>query len=211
MMDDGSWKEFETKVTRIVVEGRSVRERIADAVGAAIAGGKSVAHDVTQVIDRTAKAAASGARQATEASRGGVLREVVHGVGDGLSRSALAAKLAVSEGAKRGYRFAREDIDRLAREFGGAGSRVIDSFVDAVANAGDELAGQLEAVREHAQRTRDQIEPGLRSAVDAVRQDPLGLATDTARAGAGAARRATGELFDALGGLLGKAAERLRK
>jgi hypothetical protein len=209
--DEERQRELEQRIARIVAGGLAVRDGVADAVSAALAGGRSAWNGLGGTLGRIARGAAVGARQVTRESQRGVLRAVVDGVGDGLGRTALATRLAVEEAGRRGEAFARQDLERLARDLGEAGRQFGTAFGRSLTEAGDELAGQWDGLRDHAERTFDQVEPGLRQALGAVAGDPLGLAVDTAKATAAGARRAAGELLDAVSGLLGEAGSRLRR
>ena len=209
-MDDEQ-RGLEALIAAIAADGRAVRQRVGDAVAAAVAQTRSAANGIEEVVRRAANGGVQGAMRASDAAPRQVLRAVVDGVGDGIARAALAARLAFDEARSRGAGFAKRDLQQLAEGFGDAGRTLVAAFGSAAAQAGDERSEQAAGLREHVETTRRQIEPGLRRALDAVTGDPLGLAADAIDAGRSGARAAVGELFDALSGMLAEASKRLQR
>ncbi len=200
--------DFEKDVERIVEEGREIRERVAARVAEAVTRIGGAFASLAQIGAATVQGALEGARGAPERER--ILKDVVDGLGDGVSRAALAARLACDEALGRGRSFATDDLERLRRELGGAGHQVAEAVGRTVGAAGDEVAEQADALRGHTKRAFETVAPAIRAAVDAARDDPKGLARDASHASTQAARQAAGALFAAIGGFLGRTGDRLR-
>jgi hypothetical protein len=144
--------------------------------------------------------------RAQPAAADGPLREVIAGIGDGLATAALATRLAIEEAGRRGERFAKEDLARVAGELEsaarGIGTGVAQAVTGTVSVSKDLLV--------HATTTVARIRPGLQQALDAVLDQPADTAREAAGESARAVRRSAGALFSALGDLLQTAGQRLR-
>jgi hypothetical protein len=71
--------------------------------------------------------------------------------------------------------------------------------------------GQVAAAREHAERVVERLGPALTQALDAVRQHPVAFIREGLEAGASAGQCAAGSLFQALGRMLQRAGDELRR
>lgn len=202
--------DLQSAIADTVALGRDVRKRVANLVDGAARGSRGAAHGLRDVATAVARGAADGARRATRSSDRGVLRDVVDGLGDGIARTALAAKLAVDEAGGRGRKFARQDLDRLTDDLAGAANSVRAAFADAFTAARETVAGEAEDLRRHVALAAAMFAPTVQSTLDTIRRDPSGFAADAARAGAEAARQGAGALFEAIAGFMDRAAQRLR-
>lgn len=147
----------------------------------------------------------TAARDAAPPAAHGPLRQFVDGIGDGLGAAALALKLSVEEAARRGERFASEDLSRMHRDLG----TVLREFEQTV---GKSLHGAWTTADEllaHAKATVQRMQPGLQAALTALQDQPGELLREATASGARSVRRAAGALFTALGERLRAAGERL--
>ncbi len=202
--------QIKQRTEELVKRGGDLRAEVSrlvsdasDKVSAATGGMRSL---VKAVLD----GAASGARAAVPAESEPVLRAVVDGIADGLSKSAQALRLTLEESTANGTRFAKEDLGKAADDFRDLGSSVMD-LVSAVASAfGGHVKEQARTLAQHARQTVESALPPLESALHAAQQEPVKLGKETLNAGAGAVRQAAGVLFAELGRHLQKAGEKLR-
>jgi hypothetical protein len=192
-----SWLRREAAA--IARRGTDVRKGLGGIVAAASQHSQSIAGGLAELA-RTAMEGATSALGGTAAGRReSTLREVVDGIGDGLATAAQAVELTLREAAAGSTAFARQEIDRVATEFGALGSMFADAVVAGLAGTGAHAAAQAKALRDHAAATLQRTGPSLQAAAAAARRDPLGLADQGATAAAAAARGAAGALVEALG------------
>lgn len=202
-MDTQDW--CEDQAGAIVRSGQRVRHRIAALVAAASQRAHRVADGLVELSRATMAGASRAVATALPAARDSTLRQVVDGLGDGLATAAQAAELTLREVGGKSVRYAREDLEHLAGSFRGASSRFVDGVVAGACQVGESANQAASALRDHASITLRRIEPSLAAAIRAAGDDPVGLARETATAGAAAARGAAGVLFT----MLGKQLERL--
>jgi hypothetical protein len=196
-MDPWAW--LQERAEAIVRRGRDVRQEIANVVAAAVRQAHGVADGFAGLLRATVAGAARAVENELPADGAGVLRQVVDGVGDGLSTAAHAAELTLREATTGAAAFARADLERLASDFGSLSHGFVDSVAKTVTGAGGRLGAEVAALRAHAAVTLRRIEPSLAAAVAAARRDPLGLGREALAAGAAAVRGAAGALFTAIG------------
>jgi hypothetical protein len=201
-------QELERDVAKIVEGGAEIREKVATRTAEAMTRIGRGFQGLAGVATAALRGAIDGARGAEP--RAETLREVVDGIGDGVSRAALAARLAFDEALGRGRQFAMQDLDVLRSELSEARRHVTDAVGRAFAAAGDSATEEIDALRGHASRAVESVGPALQAALDAAQTDPSGLARGAAQASVGGAREAVGSLFAALGGYLRRAGDELR-
>ena len=142
---------------------------------------------------------------------GGSFRQVIDGLGDGLSTAATSARLALEEARSKGQRFAAEDLNRIKRDLGNLTSLYAQTLSEALARVRSEVSSELGDLKTHADRAKDQVVPSVQSALDAVVADPIGVGKESVQASLTASRHAAGSLFTAIGKLLQQAGQRLSK
>lgn len=155
--------------------------------------------------------AVAGARLAVPARPAGVLREVIAGLADGFCISAKALELTLEEARSQGARFAREDLDKAAKDLRDVGDRFTAAVSHATMRLRGQLGTQLAMLGSHAQNTIAHAKPALETAIAAASEQPVQLGMQAARAGAGAAREVAGVLFSELGRRLEEAGKHLRQ
>jgi len=193
----------------IVTQGQDVRARISRLFTQTAAK----VHLDREGLIGMARSILTGAAQAADRAvghdPGSVLRQVVDGLGDGLSAAALACRLTFEEAQAQGRSFAAEDLAKMRTDL----KTVAEMFVDTVANTGVKFqslaAGQLHALRAHAEKAKDRILPGITSALVAAGEHPVQFTSESAKAGLDVSRQALGGLFAAVGRRLQQAGERL--
>ncbi|HEX6813177.1 MAG TPA: hypothetical protein VF384_16255 [Planctomycetota bacterium] len=194
-------KDIDASVLRALgtADVRAAFAKLTEAGARALHKGEQLVQFVHSVL--------GAAFRAQPAAADGPLREVITGVGDGLATAALAAHLAIEEAGRRGERFAKEDMARIAGELDAA----LRGFTTGVAKA---VTGSVSASKDllsHANATLDRIRPSLQQALDAVREQPARTAQEAAGESARVVRRGAGALFTAFGEQLKTAGKRLRR
>ena len=195
----------------LVKRGHNVREETSHLVSEATGKLHQTTDDLSKLVKAVADGATTGARQALPENQASVLTSVVQGLADGLTKSAEALKLTLEESSAKGTRFAKEDLGKFADEFRGLGIMLTDIISDTAQALGGHAKEQAQAWTEHARQTVQSVWPSLESALHAAQQEPVKLGTETVKAGAAAARQATGVLFAEFGQYLQKAGEQLRQ
>jgi hypothetical protein len=197
------------QVEGIVTEGQDVRKKVARLVAEAVERCCIDREGLIGMVRSTLDGANAAIQRAVPQDPGSTLRQVVDGLGDGLSSAALACRLAFEEAGTHGRTFATEDMAKLRTEL----KSLSDLFVDTVSNTLGRFrtlaAGQLGVLRSHAEQTRTRILPSLESALAAAREHPVQLAKESAGAGLNVSCQALGALFGAVGRRLTEAGQRL--
>ncbi len=201
-----------TAQTAEIVKSRTdVRGRLAETVSRAACHSQQSGEGLIAVVRSVIDGARDGVAAAVPADRDDVLRQVVDALGDGLSQAALAGQFALQEAAGASRQYAKEDLVRFRDDL----TTLRDLFAETV---GKELkacksltADQLSAARRHAERVAKHLGPALTTALKAVEQHPVVFAREGVQAGVSAAGSATGSLFQALGRLLQRAGDELRR
>ncbi|MBK8974376.1 MAG: hypothetical protein IPM29_00470 [Planctomycetes bacterium] len=210
--DDDFLRDLEERIARAVAEAMQsghadVRERVAREVAAAVAVAARTLADLDGVLRAATRGAARAAR---EAGGDAGLAAAVEGLGEGVERAALGAKLAFEEAASRGQAYAGDEWGRLLAELSELAQRFVDVLGRAAARAGDEVSGEVGDLRRHAERARADFEPRARKSLDALAALLRNAAARAKPPAVDAARRTAGTVFDLLGDAMKRAGERLR-
>lgn len=198
------------QVESIVAGGEDVRGKVktlvAEAATTAQKSGEGLVALAQAVIGGASDALNKGLSRVPAE---GTLNQVVDGLGDGLAQAMLAAKMAVEEARAQGKQFAAEDLHRVKEDLGSLTSLYVQTIADAAARTKTEAAAGLSGLREHAEHARERMMPAFKSALDALRQDPIGLGKESVQAGLAASQHAAGSLFSSMGRLLQEAGQKL--
>ncbi len=197
-------ENLETSVKEIVAAGRDVRARIRETWLDA-AGRASETGGISGLVRRAVDAAADGVRKSVPDDPASVLRQVIDGLGDGLSTAAHATRLALREAADQGRAFAADDVRRLEDDLGTVASMFTTTVADAAGRVSSLVSSQAKDLAEHARRTMSTVRPDLDAAVAAARKEPGRLVQESAEAGVEMTRRAAGSLLAAIGGFFAEA------
>jgi hypothetical protein len=138
-----------------------------------------------------------------------VLRQVIDGLGDGLSTAALATRLAMEEAKAERKRFAEEDLSRMTRDLRTIGDLFVDTVSQAASKVKSMTATELGALRRHSEQTKKRFLPSVSSALASITEQPLQFGKELIEAGVKMSQQALGSLFAAIGRQLEKAGQRL--
>lgn len=199
-----------TQAEQVVAGGTDVRQRLADVV-AQHAGESLNSGGLVALVRATIEGAREGFARSVPQNRDDALRQVVDGLGDGLSRAALAGQLALQEAAGSSRQFEKGDLTRLRDDLTAVRDLFAETIDQGLAAGKAFTTAQIAAARTHAERVAERLDPAVTQVLDAVRQHPLAFARESIRAGAGAGQCATGALFQALGRMFQRAGDELRQ
>lgn len=198
-----------SQAEQIVASGVDIRPRLSEVVSQA-----AVQSQPSSLLE-LARAVLDGAREGLEKSvpkdPDDVLRQVIDALGDGLSRTALAAQLAVQEAAGSSRQFAQEDLARLRDDLKAVQSLLGETVARALRSGKAMTTAQMHNAVTHAGRVSERLGPVFASVLAAVRQHPILLAREGFQAGLGAGQCAAGALFQSIGRMLQRAGDELRK
>jgi hypothetical protein len=196
---------------KIVASGREIRPRLRQVVAQAAEMSQQSGQGLAHLAEAVMEGAREGFEQSVPADRHDVLRQVVDALGDGFTQTALAARLAVEEAASTGRQFATEDLVRLRDDMKAINDLFAESVWRTLKRCGSLTATELSSLAAHVGRVGERMSPVIGSLLDAIRRDPILLGKESFQGGVRAGRHAVGALFDALGGMLERAGQRLRE
>ena len=194
----------------IVTTGTDIRPRLAEVV-TQNAGGSQQAGGLVGLLRSVADGAREGFARAVPHDRDDALRQVVDALGDGVSHTALAARLALQEAASTSLQYAGEDLARLRDDLTAVRDLFTETVDQGLATGKAMTAGQVAAARRHAERVANRLGPAVSQALDAIRHHPVGFAREGVQAGVNAGQCAAGALFQAIGGMLRRAGDQMRQ
>jgi hypothetical protein len=203
-------EELRERVRAAVEAGHNARERVAALVAAAAEDFLGRAEGLVALTHTVLDGAADAVKNAVPQDAENRLRQVVDGLGDGLSRAAVAAKLTLEEASGQGRRFARDELEKLQKDLRLLGEMFVETVRRGAAGAIAASSAQASLLKEHAARTLESVRPSLRAALDAARGQLASLASDAASASLAASRQAAGGLFTMLGRSMQRAGEKLK-
>jgi hypothetical protein len=197
------------QVEKIVASGENIRQRLAKVISEAACRcqetGEGFVELTKSVLDGAREAVAKSAPKDSDA----VLRQVVEALGDGLSQTALATRLAVDEAVSSSRRFAEKDVGRLRDDL----NTIRDLFAETVTHClqtGKALTEQqIASAKTHANRVAERMTPLVNEVVEVVKKNPAALAREGVQVGVAAGQGAAASLREAVSRSLKKAADEL--
>jgi len=202
-------QEAAAEARTIAAEGDNVRERIRKTFVEAVRGGKIELSKLGDVAEAMIKAGVDGVRDCVPEKQDGVLGEVVDGIGDGLSVSANATRLALQEARGRGETFAQEDLKRAVEDLRSLEQMLVETVSRVSKSVTSHASAQVKGLIEHAKSTGRQVRPNVENALAEAAKHPVKMAGETAVTAAKAVPRAAGMLLQSVSGLLQGAGELL--
>jgi hypothetical protein len=198
------------RAQEIASEAKDVRTRVRELVSRAAGDGRKTLRELGEDAREILRGATEGVGEVAREHRGEVLGEVIDGVSDGLTSAANATRLALEEAEGRGEQFAEEDLRRTMDDLRSLETMFVDTVRNLSTSARDSAWGEVKDAASHARRAGESMRPSIQSALEAATRHPVRLAGEAATAGAAVTRRATGSLFQAIGGLLQGAGDAIR-
>jgi hypothetical protein len=187
------------------------RPRLADAVAEAAGPAQEAGQGLVALVRAVLDGAREGLDRSVSKDPEDALRRVIDAVGDGLSRAALAGRLAVEEARGSCRQFAREDLARMGTDLKAVESLFAETVERGLCGCRSLTTTQVRNAVTHAGRVAERLTPVFATVLDAVRKHPVTLVGEGVQAGVSAGQGAAGALFQALGGLLKRAGDELRR
>jgi GGDEF domain-containing protein len=195
----------------IVANGTDIRPRLTSVFTQAAWQSQESGEGLVSLV----RAAIDGARQGLDKSvsndRDDVLRQVVDALGDGLSQTALAGRLAIQEAVTTSRQYTGEDLARLRDDLTAVRELFAETINKGLQTCKALTAGQVATAMTHAGRVAEHLAPKFGAVLDAVRQHPVTLAREGVRAGVAAGQGAAGSLFQTLGRMLQRAGDEMSR
>jgi hypothetical protein len=201
-------------VDKLVAEGEDVRRRVAEVVSQEACRCQESGKGFVELIQSVIDGARDGLEKALPRERDNVLREVVEALGDGLSQTALAARLAVEEAVSSSRRYREQDLTRLGDDLTAIRSLFEETVAQSLKKGKQLTADQIANAKTHATRVADSLTPVFTEFFDTVRQNPVAFARQSINGGVSAGQGAAESLCTSLSRLLKQAGcelERTRK
>ena len=202
--------EVREEVEAIVADGHDVRKRVNDLVANASRAAQQSSEGLLGLARSVMEAATEALnRGISKVPADGTLRQVIDGIGDGLSQVAMSAKLSMEEATSEGKQFASEDLHKIRENLTDLTTFYVQTVSDAVSKTKTEAIAGFGNLLEHAEQARERMLPAVKSAIDLVVQDPAGVGKDSIKAGIAASQYAVGSLFNTMGRFLQDTGKRL--
>lgn len=197
------------KTETILNLGDDVRKQVSEAVTAGadqlqrgqrglIALARSVMDGATAALDKAAPQ-----------DPGSVLRQVIDGLGDGLSTAALATRLAFEEAKEKEKSFAKEDLSKMTSELRAVGDQFVETVLQTAKKYRSMTGEELSALRTHAEQTMKRLIPSINLTLATIAEHPLKMGKESFETGVKLSTQALGSLFAAVGRRMEDAGKRL--
>ncbi len=200
--DDQPLDDAAARAETIAAGGDDVREKVRRFVVDTVRERRLELDRLGALAEKMIGGAVAGVRNAAPDRSDSVLRDVIDGLGDGLSASAHATRLALEEARGRGETFAKEDLEKAVEDLRTLEGMLVDT-VTRVGRGTSSFAGsQAKTLVEHAKRTAAHVRPSIESALAEAVKHPVKMTTETAATAAKAVPQAAGTLLRSMSGLL---------
>ncbi len=187
---------------QIARQGRNVRDRIRRLFVEVVEKQKLDFEQMQKTARQVVDGAADGVRRAVPDDPEGVLRDVVHGLADGLGTATEATRSAFSNALDKGQRFTREEVDKTVKGLQNLEKQFVETVSTAAREVSDQVKTQASDLTATAKQAIADVRPSIESALKAARQDPVKLASESVKAGVEASRQTAGLLAQTVSGLL---------
>jgi|GEM_PF-1849388 len=194
----------------IVASGTDIRPRLSDVV-AQNAWQSQQPGGPIELIRAIVDGAREGLARSVPRDRDDAVHQVIDALGDGLSQTALAGRLALEEAAGSFRRYRDEDLTRFRDDLAAVRDLFTETIDRGLTTCASLTTTQAVTARTHIDRIAKRLRAELEVFNDAIRQHPEAFARGSLRAGIDTGQCATGALFQALGRMLQQAGEKLRR
>lgn len=202
--------QLKQRVEEIVGRGNNVRAEISKLVSDSTGKFYETRDGLTQMAKAVTEGAVEAAKNSLPDKSESVLYPVVDGLTDGLNKSIQAVQLTLEESSANSVHFAKDDLNKIAKDFRTLGDAFGSIISDATSKLGGHMAQQGRTIGDHAKQTLQHVWPSLESALAAAAHHPVQLGKESLHAGASAAQQAAGVLFSELGKRLQETGDKLR-
>jgi uncharacterized protein YukE len=202
--------QLKLKTEEIVKRGGDVRAEVSRLVSEGAGKLHQTTDGLVSLVKAVTEGATAGAGQALPDQAESALRSVINGLADGLTKAAEAVSLTLKESGANGTRFAKEDLDKIAKDFRAMSGSFVETVTAAAGKVGGHVSEQARTIGGHALQTFQSAWPSVEAAIVTAVQSPVQIGKEAVHAGASAAQQAAGVLFTELGKHLQSAGDRLR-
>lgn len=204
--DNAKVKEI---VTAIVAKGKNLRAKVSEAVTNAADKAATNRAGLIDLSRSVLDGAVAALNNSASRDPDSILRQVIDGLGDGLSTTALATRLAMEEAKAEQKRFAEEDLSTMTRDLRALGELFVGTISQAAGDFKSMTGTELSALRQHAEQTMKRLLPSINSALAIIQEHPLQFGRESIGAGVQLSRQALGSLFAAIGRQFANAGKQL--
>lgn len=199
-----------TEAENIVDQGGPIRERVKQLVAEAAEQAQQGGEGLLGLAQSIMEAAVDTVNKSLPQDPNSTLRQVIDGLGDGLSQAALATKMAVSESVSSSKAFADEDLQKVVGDVKTLKEMYLQTMTDALGKLKNLSSAQVSDLRSHAANAQKSVLPSLQSAFEAVMNHPIDFGKESVQTGFEISRQSVGGLFSAVGKLLQDAGHRIQ-
>ena len=197
------------QVEKIVAGGEDIRRRLTKVISEAACRCQETGEGFVELTRSVIDGAREGIEKSAPKDRDDVTRQVVDALGDGLSQTALAARLAVDEAVSSSRRFAEKDVGRLRDDLTAVRELFAETVTKCLQTGKALTESQIANARTHASRVAERMGPVCDEVFEVIRKNPAAFARESIQAGVSAGQGAVVSLCDALSRSLKRAAEDL--
>jgi hypothetical protein len=202
---------IQAQAEEIVASGADVRSRLTEVVTGNACTSEQSGEGLVGVIQAVMDGARAGLARAVPNDRENVLRQIVDALGDGVSQTALAGRLAVQEAVSASRQYTKEDLARFRDNLTAVRELFTETVEQGLKSGKAMTASQISAAKSHASRVAERIGPAIAQALEVIGQHPAAFAREGLAASVSAGQSAAGSLFDAFGRMLVRAGTQMRQ
>jgi hypothetical protein len=204
-------KAVKPQVETIVATGKDIRRQLAKVVSEAACRCQESGTGFVELIESVTDGAREGLAKSVSKDRDDVLRQVVEALGDGLSQTALAARLAVEEAVTSSRRYTEQDLTRLHGDLTAVRELFVETVAQSLNKAKALTAYQIANAKTHAGRAAERMGPVFTEVLEAIRKNPAAFARESVQAGVSAGQGAAESLHKSLRRMLDRAGDELER
>lgn len=203
-------EQIREEAAAIINQGGPIRERISQLVANAAEQAQQSGQGLMGLAQSVMDATVSAVNQSLPPDANSALRQVIDGLSDGVSKAALATKMAVNESVASSKSFANEDLQKVVGDVKTLKEMYLQTMTDALGKLKDLTGTQLGDLQKHAANAQETVLPALQSAFEAAYNHPVQLGKESVQAGLDLSRHSVGGLFSAIGKLLQDAGQKIQ-
>jgi len=197
------------QVQKIVASGEDIRRQLTKVISEAACRCQETGEGFVELTRSVIDGAREGIEKSVPKDRDDVVRQVVDALGDGLSQTALAARLAVEEAVSSSRRFTETDLCRLRDDLAAIRDLFAETITKCLQTGKALTESQIASARTHASRVAERMGPVCNEVVEVIRKNPATFARESIQAGVSAGQGAAVSLCEARSRSLKRAAEEL--
>ena len=198
-------------IESILADGRDVRNKIATLISQKAEKYQLNKQGLVALTQTTMDEARAVLEKSLPHDPDAALRQVVDGLGDGLSTAVLASRLTFEEARAHQRAYAEEDLTTLSHDLRTLGELFVDTVSKAAGKFKNATAAEVGAFRSHAEKTAKRLLPSIRTTLATIAEHPLQLGKETIETGMNISTQAVGALFTAIGQRINDASQRLSR